>query len=144
MVSHQNAADHQADPPNPNNPPQYFIELTNIVYKNVKLYLSPVVSLASSLASSTVSSSYSSSSSSLVFTKLRSTPFLGLSFALTPLCSRRAKRMAHSLTRATLGLTHPSQIEPRKLMKKWLKVASTISSSLYQIKGEAISSPNQG
>ncbi|KAL7237525.1 hypothetical protein ACSBR2_003763 [Camellia fascicularis] len=74
-----------------------------------------VVSLASSLASSTLSSSYSSSSSSLVFTKLRSTPFLGLSFALTPLCSRRAKRMAHSLTRATLGLTHPSPIEPPKI-----------------------------
>ncbi|CAL5402149.1 unnamed protein product [Camellia sinensis] len=53
-------------------------------------------------------------SSSLVFTKLRSTPLLGLSFALTPLCSRRAKRMAHSLTRATLGLTHPSPIEPPK------------------------------
>ncbi|CAL5341173.1 hypothetical protein CsSME_00025432 [Camellia sinensis var. sinensis] len=73
-----------------------------------------VVSLASSLASSTLSS-YSCSSSSLVFAKLRSTPFPGLSFALTPLCSRRAKRMAHSLTRATLGLTHPSPIEPPKI-----------------------------
>ncbi|KAF5944267.1 hypothetical protein HYC85_018344 [Camellia sinensis] len=31
MASHQNAADHQADPPNPNNPPQYFIELTNSI-----------------------------------------------------------------------------------------------------------------
>ncbi|THG10022.1 leucine aminopeptidase 1-like [Camellia sinensis] len=70
-----------------------------------------VVSLASSLASSTLSS-YSCSSSSLVFAKLRSTPF---PFALTPLRSRRAKRMAHSLTRATLGLTHPSPIEPPKI-----------------------------
>ncbi|KAF7152720.1 hypothetical protein RHSIM_Rhsim01G0033200 [Rhododendron simsii] len=69
-----------------------------------------VVSLASSLASTT-----SSSSSSLVFRKLRSTPLLGLSFAVTPLCCRRGKRMAHSLARATLGLTHPVQIDPPKI-----------------------------
>ncbi|CAL5414121.1 unnamed protein product [Camellia sinensis] len=31
MASHQNAVNHQADPPNPNNPPQYFIELTNSI-----------------------------------------------------------------------------------------------------------------
>ncbi|KAF5932914.1 hypothetical protein HYC85_029085 [Camellia sinensis] len=31
MASHNNAADHQADPPNPNNPPQYFIELTKSI-----------------------------------------------------------------------------------------------------------------
>ncbi|KAG5564010.1 hypothetical protein RHGRI_000253 [Rhododendron griersonianum] len=70
-----------------------------------------VVSLiASSLASTT-----SSSSSSLVFRKLRSTPLLGLSFAVTPLCCRRRKRMAHSLARATLGLTQPVQIDPPKI-----------------------------
>lgn len=29
MASQHNIADPQADPPNPNNPPQYFTELTN-------------------------------------------------------------------------------------------------------------------
>uniref|UniRef100_A0A5B6YRU2 Putative leucine aminopeptidase 1 n=1 Tax=Davidia involucrata TaxID=16924 RepID=A0A5B6YRU2_DAVIN len=69
-----------------------------------------VVSLASSL---TLVASTSSSSS--VFTKLRSSPLLRLSFAATPLCCPRRKRMAHSLARATLGLTHPAQIEPHKI-----------------------------
>ncbi|CAL5328221.1 unnamed protein product [Camellia sinensis] len=71
------------------------------------------VSLASTLF--TTSSSSSSSSSSFLFRKLRSTPFLCLSFAVKPLCSLRGDRMAHSLTRATLGLTHPAQIEPPKV-----------------------------
>ena len=31
MASHPNVPDHQADPPNPNNPPQYFTELTNSI-----------------------------------------------------------------------------------------------------------------
>ncbi|KAH7855494.1 hypothetical protein Vadar_025540 [Vaccinium darrowii] len=61
-----------------------------------------------SLTSTIVTSSYSS----LVFSKLRSTPFLRLSFALTPLCLRtRTLQMAHS----TLGLTHPAPIEPLKV-----------------------------
>ncbi|GMP35867.1 hypothetical protein CsSME_00008164 [Camellia sinensis var. sinensis] len=71
------------------------------------------VSLASTLF--TTSSSSSSSSSSFLFRKLRSTPFLCLSFAVKPLCSLRGNRMAHSLARATLGLTHPAQIEPPKI-----------------------------
>ncbi|XP_028069698.1 leucine aminopeptidase 2, chloroplastic-like [Camellia sinensis] len=71
------------------------------------------VSLASTLF--TTLSSSSSSSSSFLFRKLRSTPFLCLSFAVKPLCSLRGNRMAHSLARATLGLTHPAQIEPPKI-----------------------------
>ncbi|XP_028101259.1 leucine aminopeptidase 1-like [Camellia sinensis] len=71
------------------------------------------VSLASTLF--TTSSSSSSSSSSFLFRKLRSTPFLCLAFAVKPLCSLRGNRMAHSLARATLGLTHPAQIEPPKI-----------------------------
>ncbi|XP_052199219.1 leucine aminopeptidase 1-like [Diospyros lotus] len=66
-----------------------------------------VASLASSLAST--------SSSTFLFTKFRSTPVLGLSFAVTPLCSRRGRRMAHTLVRATLGLTQPAHIEPPKI-----------------------------
>ncbi|KAA8535356.1 hypothetical protein F0562_030357 [Nyssa sinensis] len=69
-----------------------------------------VVSLASSL-----SLVASTSSSSLVFTKLRSTPVLRFSFAVTPLCFPRGKRMAHALAQATLGLTQPAQIEPYKI-----------------------------
>ncbi|KAF7148900.1 hypothetical protein RHSIM_Rhsim03G0257100 [Rhododendron simsii] len=56
-------------------------------------------------------------SSSSVFTKLRSTPFLRLSFTLPPLCSRtRTQRMAQSLSRSTLGLTHPAPIQPPKIL----------------------------
>ncbi|PSS13946.1 Leucine aminopeptidase [Actinidia chinensis var. chinensis] len=66
-----------------------------------------VVSIASSLTST------SSASIPLIFTKLRSAPDLGLSFAIRPLCSRRGKRMAHAI--ATLGLTQPAPIEPHKI-----------------------------
>ncbi|KAK9947341.1 hypothetical protein M0R45_002972 [Rubus argutus] len=66
-----------------------------------------VVSLASTLIAVTSSSSPSYSSSFL--TKLRSAPSLRLSFAVSPLCSRRRKHMAHTIARATLGLT---QISP--------------------------------
>ncbi|XP_059637737.1 leucine aminopeptidase 1-like [Cornus florida] len=69
-----------------------------------------VVSFTSSLTR--IASSASSSSSS-VFTKLRSTHLLRLPFATVT--SRRGKRMAHSLARATLGLTHPAQIDPPKI-----------------------------
>ncbi|KAF5933959.1 hypothetical protein HYC85_030130 [Camellia sinensis] len=31
MASHPNVPDHQANPPNPNNPPPYFTELTNSI-----------------------------------------------------------------------------------------------------------------
>ncbi|GMP98038.1 hypothetical protein CsSME_00046075 [Camellia sinensis var. sinensis] len=36
MASHHNVAYHQADPPNPNNPPQYFTELTNSINRLAK------------------------------------------------------------------------------------------------------------
>ncbi|CAK9168855.1 unnamed protein product [Ilex paraguariensis] len=72
------------------------------------------VSLASSLT--LVSSTSTSSSSSSVFTKFRSSPVFNLSFSLTPLLfSRRGKRMAHTLAKATLGLTQPAQIEAPKI-----------------------------
>lgn len=58
-----------------------------------------VGSLASSLAAS---------SSPFIFSKLRKSPVVGLCFAIRPL---RSTRMAHSVTRATLGLTHPSQLQ---------------------------------
>ncbi|PQP98422.1 leucine aminopeptidase 1 [Prunus yedoensis var. nudiflora] len=69
-----------------------------------------VVSLASTLIAVT-SPSYSSS----LLTKLRSSPSLRLSFAVTPLCSRRGKLMAHTLARATLGLTFPSGLDAPKI-----------------------------
>lgn len=70
-----------------------------------------VVNWTSLLASATVTTSSSS-----VFTKLRSTQFLRLSFTLSPLCSRtRTQRMAQSLSRSTLGLTHPAPIQPPKV-----------------------------
>lgn len=65
------------------------------------------MSLASTFIAVTSSSSPSYSSSFL--TKLRSAPSLRLSFAVSPLCSRRGKHMAHTIARATLGLT---QISP--------------------------------
>ncbi|XP_004287132.1 PREDICTED: leucine aminopeptidase 1-like [Fragaria vesca subsp. vesca] len=63
-----------------------------------------VVSLASSFIAVT-SPSYSSS----FLSKLRSAPSLRLSFTVSPLCSRRGRHMAHTIARATLGLT---QISP--------------------------------
>ncbi|KAK4479468.1 hypothetical protein RD792_014982 [Penstemon davidsonii] len=50
-----------------------------------------------------------------IFTKFRFTPIRDISFAITPLSSRRAKRMAHSIARATLGLTEPNKIDPPKI-----------------------------
>ncbi|KAL6984910.1 Leucine aminopeptidase 2, chloroplastic [Sarracenia purpurea var. burkii] len=70
------------------------------------------VAYASSLASTPRHPPLSSSA----FAKLRSTPFLRLSLAVTPLCSLiKGNRMAHALARSTLGLTHPLQIEPPKI-----------------------------
>ncbi|KAK6236924.1 Peptidase M17 [Theobroma cacao] len=68
-----------------------------------------VASLATSLLASSVS--HSSPSTTLFFTKLRSSSGLRFSFAVAPLCSRRAKFMAHTIARATLGLTQPANIE---------------------------------
>ncbi|KAK3007313.1 LOW QUALITY PROTEIN: hypothetical protein RJ639_016247 [Escallonia herrerae] len=70
--------------------------------------------MAAIRASLTLVASTSSSSSS-VFTKLRSSRFSGLSFSVIPLCSRRGRRMAHALARATLGLTQPAHIETPKI-----------------------------
>ncbi|KAM1173162.1 hypothetical protein FF1_025927 [Malus domestica] len=69
-----------------------------------------VVSLASTLIAVT-SPSYSSS----FLTKLRSAHSLRLSFAVTHLCSRRGKLMAHTLAQANLGLTRPSCIDAPKI-----------------------------
>ncbi|XP_024961023.1 leucine aminopeptidase 2, chloroplastic-like isoform X1 [Cynara cardunculus var. scolymus] len=66
----------------------------------------------------------STSSSFSIFTKLRSIPHLGFSFSVNTaatsgnrllFCSRRGKRMAHTITKATLGLTHPVEIESPKI-----------------------------
>ncbi|XP_022750260.1 leucine aminopeptidase 1-like [Durio zibethinus] len=73
-----------------------------------------VASWATSLLASSFSHSYHSTSS-LFFTKLRSSSGLRFSLAVAPLCSRRAKFMAHTLARATLGLTQPANIEHPKI-----------------------------
>ncbi|MCD7458541.1 Leucine aminopeptidase 2, chloroplastic [Datura stramonium] len=72
------------------------------------------------VSSALASTSCSSSSSSFhcypsVFTKFRSSPIWAFSISVTPLCSRRAKRMAHSIARATLGLTQPNQSDAPKI-----------------------------
>ncbi|KAK5825176.1 hypothetical protein PVK06_019982 [Gossypium arboreum] len=72
-----------------------------------------VASLPSFLLASSVA--HSSSTSSLIFNKLRSSPRLRFSFAVAPLCSRRAKFMAHTLASANLGLTQPANIESPKI-----------------------------
>ncbi|KAL2534823.1 Leucine aminopeptidase 3 [Abeliophyllum distichum] len=59
--------------------------------------------------------STSASSCSSVFTKLQLGPIRGVSFTAIPLCSRRSKRMAHSIALATLGLTQPKQTEAPKI-----------------------------
>ncbi|KAG9143698.1 hypothetical protein Leryth_018862 [Lithospermum erythrorhizon] len=64
-----------------------------------------------SLVTST-SSSYSSS----YFAKLHFRPSWNIGFAVSPLSSSRAtRRMAHSIAKATLGLTHPNQIQLIKI-----------------------------
>ncbi|KAL2249571.1 leucine aminopeptidase 2, chloroplastic-like [Sesamum indicum] len=50
-----------------------------------------------------------------LFTKFRFGPILNISFAFKPLSSRKAKRMAHSTARATLGLTQANKIDPPKI-----------------------------
>ncbi|KAL4284989.1 hypothetical protein GQ457_16G000870 [Hibiscus cannabinus] len=72
-----------------------------------------VASLPSFLLASSVS--HASSTSSLFFTRLRSSAGFRLSFAVAPLCSRRAKFMAHSIASANLGLTQPANVEHPKI-----------------------------
>ncbi|KAI4335548.1 hypothetical protein L6164_014185 [Bauhinia variegata] len=67
-----------------------------------------------SLASTFVASS-STSSSSLFLTRLRSASSLPLSFVAVPLCYPKLKLMAHTLARASLGLTQPVNIENPKI-----------------------------
>ncbi|KAK4415101.1 Leucine aminopeptidase 2, chloroplastic [Sesamum alatum] len=76
---------------------------------------------AASTSLSFLASTSSSSSSRYchcrpsLFTKFRFGPIFNISFAVTPFSSRRAKRMAHSTARATLGLTQPNKIDPPKI-----------------------------
>ncbi|KAG8367591.1 hypothetical protein BUALT_Bualt16G0088200 [Buddleja alternifolia] len=77
-----------------------------------------VASTSLTLLAST-SSSYSSPryyhSCPQAFTKLRFGLIWDISFSLKTLSSRRSKRMAHSVARATLGLTQPNKIDPPKI-----------------------------
>ncbi|XP_031121335.1 leucine aminopeptidase 2, chloroplastic-like [Ipomoea triloba] len=70
--------------------------------------------LATNIAVTAASTSTSTSTSS-IFLKFRSTSAWAISFSVSPLCCRRPRRMAHSIARATLGLTHPNQIERPKI-----------------------------
>ncbi|KAK3018587.1 hypothetical protein RJ639_002822 [Escallonia herrerae] len=74
-----------------------------------------MAAIRASLTSSFTLVASTSSSSSSAFAKLRSSRFSGLSFSVTPLCSRRGRRMAHAIARATLGLTQPAHIETPKI-----------------------------
>ncbi|PON41909.1 Peptidase M17, leucine aminopeptidase/peptidase B [Parasponia andersonii] len=75
-----------------------------------------MVAIVVSLASTLFTAAASPSSSTTLLTKLRFAPSLRLSFAVTPLSYRRGgKLMAHTIARATLGLTQPSAIEPPKI-----------------------------
>ncbi|KAF9662745.1 hypothetical protein SADUNF_Sadunf18G0086200 [Salix dunnii] len=71
------------------------------------------VSLATSLTSVVVPSSLTS----LVFNKLNSAPCLRVTFSISRFSSYRGggKLMAHSLARATLGLTQPANIDVPKI-----------------------------
>ncbi|KAL0287961.1 UNVERIFIED_CONTAM: Leucine aminopeptidase 2, chloroplastic [Sesamum angustifolium] len=67
------------------------------------------------LASTSSSSSCYYHSCPSIFTKFRFGPIWAVSLTFPPLSSRRAKRMAHSIARATLGLTQPNKIDPPKI-----------------------------
>ncbi|XP_022861000.1 leucine aminopeptidase 2, chloroplastic-like isoform X2 [Olea europaea var. sylvestris] len=58
-----------------------------------------------------LASTSAAAASSSVFTKLQFGPIRGISLTATSLFSKRTRRMAHSIARATLGLTRPNQIE---------------------------------
>ncbi|KAL3353033.1 hypothetical protein AABB24_020830 [Solanum stoloniferum] len=68
--------------------------------------------VSSALACSSSSSFHSYPS---FFTKFQSSPIWSFSISVTPLCSRGAKRMAHSIARDTLGLTHTNQSDAPKI-----------------------------
>ncbi|XP_010687715.2 leucine aminopeptidase 1 [Beta vulgaris subsp. vulgaris] len=75
-----------------------------------------IVSIASSVASSYYSTLVASSYSTLLISKLRPFQILRLSTpSKKPLYFYAKPRMAHSLTRATLGLTQPANVEPFKV-----------------------------
>ncbi|XP_060210114.1 leucine aminopeptidase 2, chloroplastic isoform X2 [Lycium barbarum] len=71
--------------------------------------------VSSAFASSLASTSSSFHCHPKSFTKFKSSPLWTLSFSVTPLYSRRSKRMAHSIARATLGLTQINQIDTPKI-----------------------------
>ncbi|KAK6774581.1 hypothetical protein RDI58_029820 [Solanum bulbocastanum] len=72
------------------------------------------------MATLRVSSLLACASSSLhcnpsVFTKLQSSPRWAFSFSVTPLCSRRSKRIVHCIAGDTLGLTVPKESNAPKI-----------------------------
>ncbi|XP_049386080.1 leucine aminopeptidase, chloroplastic [Solanum stenotomum] len=72
------------------------------------------------MATLRVSSLLASCSSSLhcnpsVFTKCQSSPRWAFSFSVTPLCSRRSKRIVHCIAGDTLGLTRPNESDAPKI-----------------------------
>ncbi|KVH93641.1 Leucine aminopeptidase/peptidase B [Cynara cardunculus var. scolymus] len=80
------------------------------------IYIRYKMAAAIRLAAYTSLASIPSSSSS-IFINFRSISHLGISISANPLlfCSRRGKRMAHAVAKATLGLTHPGQIDHPKI-----------------------------
>ncbi|XP_075489979.1 neutral leucine aminopeptidase, chloroplastic-like [Primulina tabacum] len=75
--------------------------------------LSSSLNLLASSTSSSSSCHYHSCPS--VFAKFRFSPVWDISVSIPPFSSKRAKRMAHSIARATLGLTQPNNIDPPKI-----------------------------
>ncbi|KAH6772329.1 Cytosol aminopeptidase family protein [Perilla frutescens var. frutescens] len=74
-----------------------------------------VASTASLTLLATASSSSSYHSCPSFFAKLHFRPIWQISLTFTPLSSTTAKRMAHSIAHATLGLTQPNKIAPPKI-----------------------------
>ncbi|KAG7945323.1 hypothetical protein I3843_15G145900 [Carya illinoinensis] len=75
--------------------------------------MAPIV--VSSATTLTAASSSRSFSSSLLFTTLRSSTALRVSFAVSPFCSSRDRFMARMLAPDTLGLTLPANVEAPKI-----------------------------
>ncbi|XP_049346946.1 leucine aminopeptidase, chloroplastic-like [Solanum verrucosum] len=61
------------------------------------------------------SSYYSLQCNPSVFTKCQSSPRWAFSFSVTPLCSRRSKRIVHCIAGDTLGLTRPNESDVPKI-----------------------------
>ncbi|KAG6627996.1 hypothetical protein CIPAW_15G168600 [Carya illinoinensis] len=76
--------------------------------------MAPIV--VSSATTLTAASSSRSFSSSLLFTTLRSSTALRVSFAVSPFCSSRDRFMARMLAPDTLGLTLPANVEAPKIL----------------------------